>query len=311
MIKILSGDDYQIKVYQQTLIDQFLTDNDPLSLENIDIETNDHLEMGDLLNSLTTISLFNSRKLVILKNLSSKSDLQDKIELLFSKVTKDVSLIIIEPKLDKKTKFAKFLQAQAGYIEYKPYKTIELENWLITRAKQAQTQLSRQLAAYLIEKAGTEALILETEIEKLKVYPTITQNLIDDLVVPTHNSQTFALLDALMKGNLKKTVILYQDQRQQKTMPLNILGLFVWQLRLLLIAKKNTDPTARVAADFKLSPYAFNKAKALAVNMHLSYLNSLIELCYQTDKRIREQFVDPDEALLFFIFKGCQLKKAS
>lgn len=309
MIKILSGDNYQIKVFKQALMADFLTDNDPLSLEDIDIETNNHLEMGDLLNLLTTTSLFNPRKLVILKNLSSKADFQSQIELLFDKVTQDVSLVIIEPKLDKKTNFAKFLQAQAGYREYKPYKGVELENWLIAHAEHCQTQLSRQLALYLIERAGTDALILENEIEKLRVYPVITKELIDNLVLPTHNSQAFDLLDALMNRNLNRALNLYRDQRQQQNESLSILGLFVWQLRILLIAKKSPDSPSKTALDFGVNQFALKKAQSLVSNMHLGYLSNLIELCYKTDRRIREEFINPDEALLFFIFKGCQLKK--
>ena len=306
MIKILSGDNYRVRIRKKSLIDDFLSKNDILALEDIDVGTNT-LEIGDLLDLLNTTSLFNPRKLVVLNNLSSVNDLQNKIELILTKVAEDISLIIVETKLDKKTNFGKYLKNHPDYEEHQPYKGVELENWLVQRADECQSKLSRQLAVYLIQRASAEALSLDSEIQKLCVYPVITKELIDNLVAPTYSSQIFDLLDALMKGKLDQAVSLYEDQRQQKNEPLNILGIFVWQLRILLIAKKSNVSFSEALSEFGLNQFAFKKARALVQNRSLRHIDEMIQLCYQADRRIRLEFINPDEALLFFIFKSCQL----
>ena len=72
-----------------------------------------------------------------------------------------------------------------------PYRGGELEEWLIAQAQEGDCHLSRQSAAHLIERAGTELLLLEKEIAKLRVHPSINRELIDDLVAANPHSQTF------------------------------------------------------------------------------------------------------------------------
>ena len=310
MIKILSGDRYRVRLRLQALKNDFLADNDPLSLEEIDIEARPELSLGDLLGILTGVSLFNPRKMVILKNLSTRSDLQEQIEVICSKITEDVTLVIVELKLDNKTHLGKFLKKQPGCEVYMPYRGGELEEWLIAQAQEGDCHLSRQSAAHLIERAGTELLLLEKEIAKLRVHPSINRELIDDLVAANPHSQTFDFLDALMRGQLVRALAFYQEQRQQKTDPLVMIGLLVWQLRVLVLVSEGRFSDSELQSEFGLKPFVLQKARALTRNIGSRQLFALIRLACRTDRRIRSEFVKPDEALLFLVFKACRLTAA-
>ena len=147
---------------------------------------------------------------------------------------------------------------------------------------------------------------MRNEVCKLSVHPVITEELINQLVLAVPNSQVFDLLDALMRGDLTAALRLYNDQRQQKSDPMSILGIFVWQLRILLIIKK-TKAGSTVGAAFGINQFALRKAQALAAKMDIARLSRLIALCYRTDERIRREFINPDEALRYLIFRGCYL----
>ena len=67
MITILSGDRYIIKERLQALKDGFLAENDPLSLEEVDVETMSEVSPGILSDILTGVSLLSSRRMVVLK----------------------------------------------------------------------------------------------------------------------------------------------------------------------------------------------------------------------------------------------------
>ena len=311
MVTILGGDRYRIQIRRQALKNDFLVNNDPLALDEIDLETSSQLDLSTLLSLLVSTSLFYPRKLIILKHLSSRGDIKDQIEVICTKVSEDVDLVIIEPKLDTRTPFGQFLKKQSGYEEYPSYRGRELEDWLIEQARLVECLLSRPLAIYLIERVGTEALLLEQEIAKLRVHPVITRQLIDDLVVANPNSQIFDFLDTLMRGQLAHALALYQDQRQQKTDPLVILGLLVWQLRILIIVMSNKFSGSELTQEFALKPFVLQKARALTKGISQRHLRELVRLSYQTDKRIRLEFINPDEALLVLIFKACQLRNNS
>ena len=309
MIKILSGDNQRVRAKKRLLVSDFLTDNDPLCLEDIDLEDSP-LEIADILSSLATTSLFNPSKMVVLRNLSRRADLKERVEDILAGVADGVSLVIVEGKLDKKTSFGKFLNGHPAHQEYRAYQGAELEGWLVKLAAARQSRLSRPTAAYLIQQVGSDSLALGNEIRKLSVHPEITRELIDGLVLPVPSSQIFDLLDALMKGDLAAAVKLYDDQRQQKNEPLSILGIFVWQLRILLLAKRAGN-SSNIVAEFGINQFAFRKAQALATKMSMAQLDHLIDLCRRTDERIRREFINPDEALRYLIFRGCYLKRAA
>ena len=67
MVTILSGDQYRIQIRRQALKNDFLINNDPLALDEIDLETSSQLDLSTLLSLLASISLFYPRKLIILK----------------------------------------------------------------------------------------------------------------------------------------------------------------------------------------------------------------------------------------------------
>ena len=311
MIAILSGDQYQIESRYRALKADFLGANEALALEELDLELRSELMPADLLGILANTSLFNSRRMVVLKHLSSRGDFQERIEDICAAADQDVSLVIVEPKLDTRSRFGKYLKSQSGYEEHLPHRGRELEDWLIAQAADDDCHLERSLAAYLIEKAGNDCLLLEKEIAKLRLHPKISKSLIDDLVAANPSSQTFDFLDALMRGELDRALDFYQDQRQQKTDPMLILGLLVWQLRILVIFLGGKFSQSDLAQEFGLKPFVMQKARNLSRSIKPQHLLELVKLCRRTDQRIRSEFINPDESLLFLIFKACQLRNSS
>lgn len=309
MIKILSGDHYKIRGRLHGLIDDFSVGEDTLTHESVDLESTP-LNLGDLLDLLTATSLFNPQRMIILRGLGARKEFANQAELIFSKVSEGICLIVVEPKLDKRGQFASFLRKQPGYEECRPHEGRQLEDELIRLAGVNCSQLERPAAAYLVQRVGSDLIALESEIKKLSAHQIINRSLIDELVVPTPASQVFDLLDALMAGDIKKTLSLYADQRQQKSEALSILGILVWQLRIFLIAKSNPRRSnSEIAEVFNLSKYALSKAQPVVRNLPAGHLAGLIKLCQRTDERIRRRFINPDSALRFLIIKGCYLAR--
>ena len=189
--------------------------------------------------------------------------MQERIESICPRVGEDVFLVVVEPKLDGKTRFGQFLKKQPGHEECVPYRGRALEDWLITQAKDAGCLLSQSLAIYLIERSGSELLTLENEIAKLRVHPVVSKELIDDLVTANPHSQTFDFLDALMRGQLSKSLTFYREQRQQKADPLAMMGLLIWQLRILVIVSRGNFSDSELMSEFGLKPFVLQKARAL------------------------------------------------
>ncbi|MCY4089015.1 MAG: DNA polymerase III subunit delta [Candidatus Saccharibacteria bacterium] len=307
MLEILSGDIYQIKARKQALIDQFLSQNEILGVENIDLETRPDITLSEFLTSISTLSLFNSPKLIFINHLSSRAEFKDNIEHILQVKADDIHLVIIESKLDLKTNFGKLLKRHPSHKEYKVLTGYQLQNWLCQQAANYSTKITPPVADYLIGKVGEDSISLDTELRKLQIYPEITKDLIDDLVIESTTSQIFQLLRELFSGDLNKVLELYNDQLIQKNHPLNILGSIVWQLQQVVIIKSQSQPIPITAKAFKMHEFVAQKSQVLAKSISWRQLNKLIDLCHLTDKHIKVDFMDPERAVEYLMTRGCYI----
>lgn len=317
MTTVLSGDSYLIQLRKRALIDEFLQNNNihnaeavDMALEEIDLAEAD-IELADLDRILQTDSLFSSCKLVILDNLSSRADLRDQLDSLCELATGNTSLVILEPSnrspevaTTGKTSFLRSLQQVADKVETCQIAPAELPNWLRQRAEFYQSTLALQTARYLIAKVGTDPALLNSEVHKLSAHSAITEALIDDLV-PDAGNRIFKLLDSLLAGQLQVALALYDHQKRQDQNPRLILGALIGQLRVFVVAKTTSKSVAEVAKEFGIHQFPLQKARQATRHMRLPALQRLIDLCLQADRRIRVDYVDPHEALLFLITEGC------
>ena len=345
MITILSGDPYLIREYKRQQIQDHVAQNGNLALHEIDL-SQDTLEIQDLFNLLQSNSIFGDHKLIILHNLTTKIDFCDHIEELCRDIQETSHLLIIEPflgnhelmsLLKKSSRFkdfspalkqqsglsdlraflqrypgfkpsSLFLNQHQGFKILKPYTGVKLKDWLCNHAETNQTKLDSQTAEYLITRAGDEMLVLNNELQKLKVHPNITKKIIDDLVIPQITSQVFHLIDALMKGDLDKALNFHKEHLQQQKDPMLIIGALVWQLQTLVIARSTrNEAIENVASEYNIHTFALRKSRAFVQHIKAEKLNNLVRLTAQIDKYIKVKFMSPKEALLFLITKGCHL----
>ena len=311
MLEILSGEIHQIEARRQAIVDQFLFDNNGLGLEVIDLEAQSDMSLAEFISSVSMLSLFNSTKLIVVKHLSTRADFRDNIKSILQAPTDRVHLIIIEPKLDLKTNFGKCLKKHPALQEYKSLTGFQLQQWLCQRARSYSTQITPQVADYLINKTGGDMIGLDTELQKLQVYTEITKDLVDSLVIAQPSDQSFQLLRALFSGHLNQTLDIYNNQLIQKNHPLNILGSIVWQLQNIVVLKSHSQPASKTAQLFKMHKFVAEKSQILAKLVSWKQLNKLIELCQLTDKHIKVHFMQPEIAVEYLIIKSCHVIRFS
>ena len=276
MIRILSGDHYKIQQVKKRLVEAFLRENEALSIELINLAESD-IQPSELVARLSSISLFNPRRLIILENLPYKASFTDNIEEICQAPIEGVTLVIVVPDLGKVDSWSKFLRSQKGHRECRALQGSELIKWLSERAQELGTNLSPMAARHLIDRMGQNPLALDNEIQKLRVYPQIDIAIINKLTVASHNSQIFDLLNNIFQGNLKKSLALYDDQRQQKNEPLAILGTFIWQLQIFIIAKISDKSADEISKSFGIHKFPIQKATVAVKKMSWFYLNTLLE----------------------------------
>ncbi len=298
MIVTLTGtNSFLLRAELKRLVTAFVAGYTDMGLEQLDGEEASYDRMREALESLPFLS---AKKLVVLRSPSANKEFAEKAADLLGNLGETTDVIIVEPKLDKRLSYYKFLKKNSDYKEYSELDESGLSRWLVDQAKAQGASLENRDARYLVERVGANQQLLSNELAKLVSYnPKITHQTIDLLTDLTPQSTIFELLDAAMNGNTKKAMKLYEEQRAMKVEPQQILALLAWQLHVLAVVKVAGERAAgQVAKEAKLNPFVVRKTGALARHLSLTEIKKLVHDTLELDIRLKSEPIDADDALM-------------
>lgn len=301
MITTLSGtNNYMIDIELHNLLNQFKENYGDLAIEQIDGTEADYLSIVESLSSLPFLS---PSKLVILRSPGNTKEFAEKVEGLFEDVPSTNEIVIVEPNIDKRSKYYKFLKANTQYMSFEELDIGGLANWIVKEVTAKGGKISSRDANYLIERVGINQLKISNEVDKLLSYqPEITKDSINELTEPTPQTTIFQLLDAAFSGKRRELIKIYEDQRRQKVEPQQIIAMLTWQLNGLALVKSAGDlPPAEISRKTKLSPYVVSKNLNITRRLNFEDIRQLLDRLLELDIKLKTQSVDLDDALLQFL----------
>ena len=285
-----------------TLTQQFLDEQGDMALEKLDGEEASFERIQEALQSLPFLA---SKKMVILRAPSANKQFTEHAERLLQELPETTDVILVEPKLDKRSSYYKLLKKVTDFQEFAELDRAGLARWLVTAAKAQGGSLSQGDASYLVDRAGASQQLLQHELEKLVLYnPSISRASIELLIEPTPQSTVFELLEAAFAGNTKRAMQLYDEQRALKVEPQQIIAMLAWQLHILALIKAagNRAPD-QVAREGKVNPFVVRKSSAVARTLSGPKLKALIGDLLTIDRRLKRESIDADEALQNYLLK--------
>lgn len=303
MIVTLTGENsFGRNAELKKIIGEFVEEHGDLALERIDGEEADFAKINE---SITSLPLLASKKMVVLRRPSAQKHFVDEIEQLLSEVTETTDVIIVEPKLDKRQSYYKYLKKSTDFRNFPELDLNGIAQWLTSEAKQQNATLSLSDARYLAERVGINQQLLAGELNKLLLYdPNITRQSIDLLTDLAPQSTIFQLLESAFAGNSKRAIQLYQEQRSMKVEPIQIVAMITWQLHILAILKTAGSRSAQdIAKEAKINPYVVQKSQGIARKLSLAELKTLVKELLAIDISSKSTNIDTDEALQHYILK--------
>lgn len=301
MITILTGpNSYEIIRQTRRITADFVAEHGDLALERLDGEEVSYDRMREALESMPFLA---AKKLVILRVPSANKDFIENAEKLLAALGDDTDVIIIEPKLDKRTAYYKSLKAKPGFRECAELDENGLARWLCDEARLAQGSLSMADARFMVSRVGANQQLLANELQKLLAYDaSISHRSIELLVDPLPQSTVFDLLDAAFGGRHAKTLEIYAQQRLAKVEPQQIIAMIAWQLHILAIIKTAGDRDVQtIAREAKLNPYVVRKSSQLAAVIPYIELKELVRRALDLDVSLKTRAIDADDAVQHFL----------
>ncbi len=116
-------------------------------------------------------------------------------------------------KVDKRKKIFKILSKYNAkeFAQIPSYKTAELEAWIKNQAKLKKIKIENDAVSLLLLQVGSNLRMLDSELEKLKVFASdsvVTKDMVTEICV--NNEDLFAFIDYLVEGQKSKALEEYQ-----------------------------------------------------------------------------------------------------
>lgn len=302
MITTITGkNDFMRRQELKRRVDAFIAKYGDFECEHIDGEETDASRIESVLLSLP---FFSDKKCIVLDAPSRQKAFVERAPELLQQAEDNVDVIIHEPKLDNRSRYAKYVRASTELVQCDELAGADVVQWLVEQAKQRGATLSQQDALHLVRLVGEQQFLLSNELEKLTIYdPRISREHIDALVESRPQSTIFELLDAAFSGAQQKALDIYQQQRLQNVEPQIILHMMARQLQLyaLVVYAPSEMSDQALAKDIRQHPYAVKKARQATQQLSPTKIKDLITELRQVDEVAKTSSIDLDEALQNYI----------
>lgn len=279
-----------------------------MNISRYDLNNDD---IKNVINDCETFSLFDDTKIVIADNAimftgSSNKDAEI-IEKYLNNINKTTILIFIvhNEKIDSRKKITKLITKNGKVIEFND--EINIESFAKELLK--DYKINYQNLKLLLDRVGNNPLIIQNEIEKLKLYKDnkeISEEDIINVTTKTVDINIFKLIDSIVKKEKDTAIEIYHEMLKVNEEPIKIIIMLANQFRIMYQSKellKKGYSEKDIASTLQIHPYrvklAIQNSKAYDSKSLLKFLSDLAD----TDINIKSGKENKDLALELFILK--------
>lgn len=253
------------------------------------------LELRQLPDLLMGGTLFADKRLVVIKNLSENKALWNEFEEWLARVSDDVHLVLVEPKLDKRTKTYKGLQKMADIRESKAWTdhdTVEAQRWTVETARELGFDLDKKSAHTLVVRVGMDQWQLYRALEKLAVTDTVTSEIVEEFIEANPTENIFNLFEAALKKDPLRVKNMLEILEVTED-PYRLFGLLSGQAFQLAALSVSDKSHAEVAKDLGAYPFALSKLAPYAKKLGRAGGRKIIRAFAEADEAMKTSAGDP------------------
>lgn len=259
----------------------------------------EQIEADQLPGLLSSVSLFASHRLIVIKYLSVNNSAAEKFVELLETVPEETTVIIVEGVLDRRTAYYKSLKKLEGFHEYSELDEASLTAWIKQVVADEGASIEWQAVRALLEAVGNDQQRLANELQKLAAYSEqITAEHIQRLVEPNPRDSVFELLEAVLGGKQRQALNVLDRLEKAHQDPYQLVNMLIWQVNILsVVASAEGVADSQIAKDAKINPYVVSKTKRLASNMERRRLYRIIDAVAKLDNQLKTANSNPWRAL--------------
>jgi len=261
-----------------------------------------------LSSCLKSNSIFDDKKLVILKNVFSDKKFQEDFVEEVKKINdaKDIIVVYESDKVDERTKFFKTLKKEAKCQEFDNLAGAQLKKWASQEFEKYGAKIDSQAQDMLLSYIGSNLWQLGNEIKKIAYFKKgqlIKGEDIELQIKSKIENDIFKTIEALAAKDKKQSLIYLHKHLESGDNVLYILSMVAYQFKNLLIVKELADknPYNTLAKKSGLHPFVVQKTFYLCNKFSMDQLKKIYQKIFQIDSDIKMGRIDPELALELLI----------
>ena len=298
-------EDYLRERYLDTLRQLCVGDESAFSFRRLDGPA---IDLGALEEAVNAVPFLTERSMVELRD-AELDTLRDAPAERLKRILSDIPdyctvAIICSPGKDPDGRLGltRFLKKQGVALEFTEQEGGALINWVVSRFRAAEKEISRAEAEYLLFLCGSRMNALIPEIQKVAGYaagPAVTRDDIDATVDRVPEADVFEMIDALSRRSADTAASLLSQLLADKgNHPIAINALIANQMRRLYAVKLGTA-AGRSRADLlelcgTTYDFVLDKLLSSARAFSEAQLAMAIDLCAEYDYRMKSTGLDAE-----------------
>lgn len=303
MITVLTGENsFEVNRALQAIVRGF----DGVA-EKIDGSELDLKQIPDLLMGGT---LFASSRLVIIRSLSENKAVWPNFADWLPRVNDDIHLVLIEPKLDKRTKTYKDLQKSADVTEFAVWSERDIskaEQWVAGEARALDMDIDMTSVRLLVQRVGVDQWLLHHALQKLSVLERITPEVISEVIDANPIENVFDLFESALRGNAGRVRQMIGTFEVTED-PYRLFGLLSGQaFQLAALAVAGDKPNAEIAKDLSVHPYGLSKLATYARKLGRVGAKKVIAAFAEADTAMKTSAAEPWLLIERALIKVCAI----
>ena len=251
-------------------------------------------DVKEIISLADTMPFFADRRLILVDGSGFFKSAQEELAAYLPQMPDTTCLVFAESEVDKRNRLYKRVKELGYAAELNKQDTAQLMRWAAGILGRGGRKISRPVMEYFLERTGDDMENIRMELEKLVCYTmgrdVITKEDVDAVGTVHVTSRVFDMVAAIVAGNTKKAMDLYEDLLTLKEPPMRILFLIARQFNQLLQIKELTaagKDKGAMASALKVPPFAVGKLTAQARAFTRDQILSWVTLCVETEEAVK------------------------
>ena len=224
-------------------------------------------DVKEIISLADTMPFFAERRLVLIDGSGFfKSSAPEELVNYIPEIPESTCMVFVESEVDKRNKLYKKVKDNGYAAELKKQDADQLMRWAAGILSKDGKKITRQVMEYFMERTGDDMENIRMELEKLICYTmgreVITKEDVEVVGTVHVTNRIFEMVTAIVAGNTRKAMDLYEDLLTLKEPPMRIMFLIAKQFNQLLQVKELAGKGAQkseIASRVKVPPFVAGK----------------------------------------------------